>query len=170
MERRRLLHAGYSQRNNNTPYTQQPAGVYKCNHPCCLTFSFLQESQTNYIFTTTNEQTKIIDHLSCKSKNLICLIQCNKCQCQYIGETKRQLNERFGEHRRSFLNHQQLNDPTLVSLHFNQAGHSINDVILIPLELIHSNRDAVRKAPEAHLIHKGNTLSLLAINRRDKAH
>ena len=51
------------------------------------------------------------------------------------------------------LNHQQLSYPTPVSLHFNQAGHSINDVILIPLELIRSNRDAVRKAREPHLIH-----------------
>ena len=39
-----------------------------------------------------------------------------------LGETKRQLNERFGEHRRPILNHQQLSDPTHVSLHFNQAG------------------------------------------------
>ena len=89
-------------------------------------------------FTATNEQQqqqKIIDYLSCKSKNLIYLINldpipfpfsrphpffegkalgtrlllnlCNKCKCQYIGETKRQLNERFGEHRRYILNHQQ---------------------------------------------------------------
>ena len=100
-------------------------------------------------------------------KKPIYLIQCNKCKYQYMGETKHQLNERFGEHRRSILNHQQLSDPTPVSLHFNQAGHSINDVILIPLELIRSNRDAVRKAREAHLIHKGNTLSPLGINRRD---
>ena len=51
-----------------------------------------------------------------------------------------------------------------------QAKHSINDVILIPLELIRSNRDAVRKAREAHLIHKENTLSPLGINRLDEAH
>ena len=44
----------------------------------------------------------------------------------------------------SILNHQQLTDPTPVSLHFKQAGYFINDVILIPLELIRSNRDAVR--------------------------
>ena len=132
---------------------------------------FLQESQTNYIFTATKEQRKIIDHLSCKSKNLIYLIQCNKCKCHYIWETKRQLNERFGEHHRSTFNHQQLSDPTPVFLlHFNQPGHSINDVTLIPLELIRSNRDAVRKAREAHLIHKGNTLSPLGISRRDEAH
>ncbi|CAH3127779.1 unnamed protein product, partial [Porites lobata] len=85
----------------------------------------LLQGQTNYIFTATSEQRKIIDHLSCKSKNLIYLIQCNKCKCQYIGETKRQLNERFGEHHRSMLNLQQLSDPTPVSLRFNQAGHSI---------------------------------------------
>ena len=97
-------------------------------------------------------------------KTLIYLIQCNKCKCQYIGETKRQVNERFGEHCRSILNHQQLSDPTPVSLHFNQAGHSINNVTLIPLELTRSNRDAVRKAREAHLILKGNTLSPLGIN------
>ena len=34
----------------------------------------------------------------------------------------------------------------------NEAGHSINDVILIPLELIRRNRDAVRTAREAHLV------------------
>ena len=131
---------------------------------------FSRKVKKNYIFTTTNEQRKIIDHLSCKSKNLLYLIQCNKCKCQHILETKCQLNELFGEHCRSTLNHQQLSDPTPVSLHFNQAGHSINDVTLIPLELMRSNRDAVRKAREAHLIHKGNTLSPLGISRRDEAH
>ena len=87
-----------------------------------------------------------------------------------IRETKSQLNERFEDHRRSILNHQQHSDPTPVSLHFNQAGHSMNDVDLIPLELIRSNRDAVRKAREAHVIRKGNTLSPPGINRRDEAH
>ena len=42
----------------------------------------------------------------------------------------------------------------------------INDVFLIPLELIRSNCDAVRKG----LIHKGNTLSPLGISRSDEAH
>ena len=108
------------------------------------------------------------DFLSCNSKNLIYLIQCKKCHSQYIRETKRKLNERFGEHRRSILNHHQLLNPTPVSLHFNQPGHSINDVQLIPLELIRSKRDSVRKAREAHLISKAKTLHPLGINRRDE--
>ncbi|XP_078374399.1 uncharacterized protein LOC144657936 [Oculina patagonica] len=147
---------------------QQDAGVHKCNHPRCLTCSFLQEGQTNYTFFNTNETRKITDSISCRSKNLIYLIDCKKCHHQYIGETKRQLNERFGQHRRSILNHHKLDDPTPVSIHFNQPGHSINDVHLIPLELIRSKRDSVRKAREAHLINKAKTLHPLGINRRDE--
>ena len=98
------------------------------------------------------------------AQNLIYLIQCKKCHSQYIGETKRKLNERFGERRRSILNHHQLLNPTPVLLHFNQPGHSINDVQLIPLELIRSKRDSVRKARGAHLINKAKTLHPLGIN------
>ena len=67
------------------------------------------------------------------------------------------------------LNHQQLSTTTPVSLHFNQAGHSINDVSFIPIELIRSKRDSVRKAREAHLINKAKTLHPFGINRSDEA-
>lgn len=43
---------------------------------------------------------------------------------------------------------------------------STTSMIQIPLELIRSNRYAVRKARKAHLIRKGNKLSPLGINRR----
>ena len=41
---------------------------------------------------------------------------------------------------------------------------------LIPLELIHTNRDSVRKAREAHLIDKAKTLEPQGLNRRDELH
>ena len=86
--------------------------------------------------------------ISCKKK------YSTKCHLQYIRETKRQLNERFGEHRPSILNHQQLSTTTSVSLHFNQAGHSINDVLLIPIELIRSKRDKRDKHDKTQLLDK----------------
>ena len=135
-----LVHSTLPHENSSG---QLPAGIKKCNHPRCLTCSFLREGQTNYTFFTTKEARKITDSISCHSKNLIYLIECKRCHLQYIGETKRQLSERFREHRRSILNHQQLSTTTPVSLHFNQAGHSINDVRLIPTELIRSKRDSV---------------------------
>lgn len=73
-----------------------------------------------------------------------------------------------GKHRRSILNYGHFPNPTPVSEHFNRADHSINDVLLIPLDLIRSNRDSVRKASEAHLIDKAMTLDLRGINRRDE--
>ena len=118
-----------------------------------------------YFFTTVNEARNITDSISCHSKNLIYLIECEKCHLQYIGETKRQLNERFGEHRRSILNHQQLSTTTPVSLHFNQAG--VNDVRLILIER------ETRKAREAYLINKAKTSHPFGIDtgidRRDEA-
>ena len=47
-------------------------------------------------------------------------------------------------------------------------GHSLNNLELIPLELINSNRDAIRKAREAFLIYKGKTLEPSGMNRRDE--
>ena len=73
------------------------------------------------------------------------------------------------QNKEGTLNHQQLSTTTPVSLHFNQAGHSINDVCLIPIELIRSKRDSVRKAREAHLINKAKTLHPFGVNKRDEA-
>ena len=153
---------------DNTNLQQKPPPD-KCNHPRCLTCPFLQEGQTKYIFFATKEERHINDNLNGKSKNLIYLIECKKCTKQYIGETKRQLHERFGD-RRSIQNHHQLIKPTPVSTHFNQPGHSIHHLLLTPLELIHDNstRDSEQNACEAHLINKAMTLELLGINRCDE--
>ena len=143
--------------------------VSKCNHPRCLTCLFLKLGQGNYTFTSTEEKRRIHDPLNFKYTNLIYLLDwCKKCGKQYIGETKRHLHRRFGEHRRSFLNYGHFPNPTPVYEHFNRADHSINNVLLIPLDLIRSNRDSVRKAREAHLIDKAMTLDLRGINRRDE--
>ena len=44
--------------------------------------------------------------------------------------------------------------PTTVSEHFLTDDHSANDITLIPLELIQSNRESVRKARAAYLIER----------------
>ena len=86
-----------------------------------------------------------------------------------IGETKRQLPERFGEPSPSFHPESpSAHQAHSCSTHFNQPGHSIDHLLLTPLELIHNTRDSIRKAREAHLINKANTLKPLGINRRDE--
>ena len=63
----------------------------------------------------------------------------------------------------SIQNHHQFIKPTS-----GQPGHSIDHLLLTPLDLIHSKSDFVRKAREAHLINKAMTLEPLGINRRDE--
>ena len=104
---------------------------------------------------------KIYQNQSCSSNNLVYLINCKRCikkdptlPCQYIGQTCRTLRERFGEHRRGIEN----NIDESVPIHFNQPKHTLNDVQVIPLLHVNSNRDSVRFSMEQHLIDKAGTL------------
>ena len=64
-----------------------------------------KQGQANYSYTSTKKKRRIHDLLNCRSKNLTYLIECKKCgKLHYIGETKRHLQQRFGEHPHSFLN------------------------------------------------------------------
>ena len=79
------------------------------------------------------------------------MVECRRCNKQYIGETKRQLKERFNEHRGPVNRKVHPNNCklTAVSEHFLSPNHSVSDMQLIPLELIKSNRDNMREAREA---------------------
>ena len=55
-------------RDNSNPQQKALLGIYKCNHPRCLTCPFLQEGQTKYTFSATKRERCINDNLNCKSK------------------------------------------------------------------------------------------------------
>ena len=71
---------------------------------------------------------------------------------QYIGETKRNLKDRFNEHRRPVLNPTGNYIHTAVSEHFLTSNRSDNLmllVLLLPIEKLKNGRDSFRKAREA---------------------
>jgi len=95
------------------------------------------------------------------------MIQCNRCNLQYIGETKRRLNDRFNEHRRIMDNPNNKSKPTTAAEHFLPSpNHTANNMQLIPIEKIFSNRDSIHKAREALLIQKGRTIDPDGLNIR----
>ena len=74
------------------------AGIYRCKYPRCLTCPFLQHGQDKYIFFSTNEERRIKDTLTCKSKNLIYLIERKKCATRNLpclANTLGRLNDIF---------------------------------------------------------------------------
>ena len=115
--------------NDNTP--RPTAGTFRCNsRHGCLTSPYINHGKTSY----TGETRQLKHHITCYSTNLTYIIQCNRCKKQYIGETKRTLRERFKEHRQATNNPLHANATAAVPSHFNQPGHSIADMELIPLD------------------------------------
>ena len=96
------------------------------------------------------------------------MIQCNHCHKQYIGETKRRLKDRFNENRRPAEKQTNSSKPTTASEYFLCNNHNATDMQLIALELVKFNRDSVRKAREAYLIERGQTLEPHGLNKKDE--
>ena len=65
-------------------------------------------------------------------------------------KTKRRLKDRFNEHRRPVDKEINRSTPTTVSEHFLSNNHLATDMQLIPVELISSKSDSVRKTREAY--------------------
>lgn len=70
-------------------------------------------------------QYQIKESINCNSFNVIYIIQCRKCEKQYVGQTGNTLIERFYGHKQDIRNNNQYKP---VSKHFTSANHSIDDV------------------------------------------
>ena len=71
--------------------------------------------------------------------------------------------DRFNEHRRPVDKQTNSSKPTTVSEHFLCNNHDATDMQLIPLD-----RDSVRKAREAYLIERGQTLEHHGLDKKDE--
>ena len=154
----------------NSTHPQLPSGSFRCGKNCA-TCPYICHGLTTYTFFSTGETRPIKSNLTCETKNLIYMIQCNRCNLQYIGETKRRLKDRFNEHRRTVDNPNNKSKPTTAAEHFlSSPNHTANDMLLIPIEKIFSNRDSIRKAREAFLIQKGKTIDPDGLNIREETY
>ena len=89
--------------NSTNPNPQLPCGSFRCEKNCA-TCPYISDGLTSYTFFSTGETRTNKSNLTCDTKNLIYMIQCNRCNLQSIGETKRRLKDRFNEHRRTIDN------------------------------------------------------------------
>ena len=96
------------------------------------------------------------NNLSCESSNIVYLIQCMKDNCneQYIGESKRAIKDRLGDHK-GYIRNYHVNQPT--GAHFNKPGHLLSDMKIIILEKVKKMDDQYRKEREKYFIKKFNT-------------
>ena len=71
----------------------QRPGTTACGRSNCRTCTHI--TQDTEVFTTTCKFS-VRQAFTCSSSYLIYLVRCTKCEMLYIGETCRQLNNRFG--------------------------------------------------------------------------
>jgi len=95
----------------------------------------------NFNSAITGKTYNINTDMNCNSTCCIYLICCTKCHKQYVGETKRKLKDRINNHRSNIMH----NKPTAISLHFNDVLHTIKDLSVIPIEIVHNEGERKNK-------------------------
>ena len=96
--------------------------------PRCKTCPYILE--TSKIKNTRNKEIAITGNYNCKTKRIIYGITCENCNQIYVGQTSRELHERFTEHRATIRNRQ----PCPVSDHFNNICPDMDYLKITPLE------------------------------------
>ena len=135
-----------------------------CIHRNCpLRKTFLR---TDTFTSTTTSRTYKKWHIgNCTTKNVVYMLTCTSCRQQYVGQTKRELEIRIGEHLYKIKKHHD----TRVSLHFNRPNHSVENVRCEILEALKSDPEILtnRLTRETHWIHQLQTLHPNGMNVRD---
>ena len=84
--------------------------------------------------TVTNTKKKITVELkdggNCKTKNVIYVVRCKKCDLLYVGHTGNDLGNRFGKHRYDIKKRPDNNE---LAEHF-QTGHALEDMAISILQ------------------------------------
>ena len=101
---------------------------------------------------------------TCKTRNLVYLIQCRKCGLQYVGETANPLHIRMNGHR-SDIHTQKTDKP--VAAHFNLPDHTLDDLQVMGIKKIHNNDTEWRKHRESYWIFTLDTLAPTGMNLED---
>lgn len=137
-----------------------PCGQRGCE--CCLYLKPASDFSSKHNLT----EFTITGKLTCQSDNIVYLIQCKRCEEQYVGETSRSLKTRLGNH----ISNIRLYKDTAVAEHFNQYDHDGNlDLEITPILQIPDQGSKIknmltRRKYETFFIRKLDTMIPRGIN------
>ena len=86
------------------------------------------DPSTSFKSTVTNDSFSLSKHAvttACKTKNVVYLITCAKCNIQYVGMTTQAICSRFDGHRTKIRNKK---ISTALCQHFSKEDHSVADM------------------------------------------
>ncbi|CAH1252831.1 CDK7 [Branchiostoma lanceolatum] len=158
-----LVRAQIPRENKNFITKNIPPGSYPCGRKC-LTCTYVRKSKDFQSHRTSRRYT-IRAHITCRTRNIIYMIQCKKCGIQYVGETGQTLANRMNGHRSSI----KTDKDTPIAAHFNQPSHTVADMEVVGLEKLAYGRteDLTRQrrlSRESYWIHQLRTLHPEGLN------
>ena len=147
-------------RTSMKPPQQSYTGSCQCRRPRCKTCVHIKPG-TRFVSKVTGEKFFARVTATCKTTNIVYLIECRKCGKQYVGETENALHLRMNGHRSDF--YRKLPDKP-VAVHFNTTGHKFEDLTVMVIEKLCSANAARRKHRESYWIHTLRSVSPLGLN------
>ena len=127
----------------------------------CKTCPFVQNTDK---ISGPKRSVKITDRFTCTSANVMYCITSKLCKKLYIGETGRQLGDRFQEHLHDVKKDDKDTYKSVVR-HFNLPNHSKEHMFICSLSLHQGTTDS-RKNLEQRFILQIGTLNPHGINER----
>jgi hypothetical protein len=106
-------------------------GCFRCQSNRCHACDYVTAC-SSFRGTVNGRVFPVHGHIDCKTRNVVYLVTCRKCNLQYVGETGRTLADRINDH----LSCIRTSKRTPISLHFNAADHSITDFSIAGIEMI----------------------------------
>ncbi len=129
-------------------------GMFPCGRSRCKTCFQILNTVT---VVGPNGSVDIKKSFQCTTKGIIYCVTCLRCGDLYIGETGRMLADRFREHLADIRNAKVGKE---FASHFNQAGHTIDDVAVSGIS--YQPMISQRRIKKARLIRNIDTLVPLA--------
>ena len=155
-----LVHASLTSRVNETP------GNFRCGASRCKTCPILTTTNI-FVSKVMGERFTIKIHTSCKTNNIVYLIECRRCGLQYVGESGQPLHKRINSHRFD-VTHGRIEEST-VAAHFRSDGHSESDLLVCVIDRLWTE-DTIRwKNEESRWIRTLGTLLPRGMNLRSDA-
>jgi len=133
--------------------TSEQPGTLKCTRAPWKTCPFIRNIEK---ISGPKRSIKIADHFTCTSANVIYCITCTLCKKLYIGETGRQLGDRFREQLRDVEKDNQ-NSSKLVERHLNLPNHCKQHMGVFGISL-HQGSMENRKTLEQKFVFQISTL------------
>jgi len=144
--------------------TAKPLGTTPCRGRGCKTCSMILPESTKVVSHTTKASFPLQVSASCKTSDIIYLLQCRRCSAQYVGETGQPLHARLNSHR-SDVKHRRTHEKP-VAVHYTSHNHTVEDMKVLVLECMRQRDPVLRKIHEAQWIRKLASIQPHGLNLR----